>query len=237
MILDEVLAVGDIAFQKKCLDKMKETAQKTGKTVLYVSHNMNTIRQLCERCIVMNYGRIIFDGNVEEAIALYLGMTAKNETYIDYKNIPRLEYLIDTKIKTVSSEYIDKENIQFSPDELMKVKVKWVNEEDIDNLCMRVEILKPDRTPIGTGVLYNFYSGRKGETGELTFSVELSDMVNGRYATNYVFFNMNQFGSGVNVDGVHGLDFEIVNFSEPLSWQSQVWGSLRFSGIKALDVK
>ena len=48
MIMDEVLAVGDMAFQKKCLDKMKSAVKESGKTVLYVSHNMNTIRQLCD---------------------------------------------------------------------------------------------------------------------------------------------------------------------------------------------
>ena len=59
MIMDEVLAVGDMAFQKKCLEKMREAAQIQGRTVLYVSHNMNTIRQLCSRCIVLSKGRVI----------------------------------------------------------------------------------------------------------------------------------------------------------------------------------
>ena len=59
MIMDEVLAVGDMAFQKKSLDKMRDAAKKEGRTVLYVSHNMNTIRQLCDRCIVLNKGTVI----------------------------------------------------------------------------------------------------------------------------------------------------------------------------------
>ena len=53
MIMDEVLAVGDMGFQKKCLDKMREAAKREGRTVLYVSHNMNTIRQLCDgSCVI-----------------------------------------------------------------------------------------------------------------------------------------------------------------------------------------
>ena len=71
MIMDEVLAVGDIAFQRKCLDKMGDVSREEGRTILYVSHNMETIRRLCDRCIVMDKGRIIFDGDVEEAIAVY----------------------------------------------------------------------------------------------------------------------------------------------------------------------
>ena len=71
IIMDEVLAVGDMAFQKKCIDKMREAAKQEGRTVLYVSHNMNTIRQLCDRCIVLDKGKIVFDGDVEEAISIY----------------------------------------------------------------------------------------------------------------------------------------------------------------------
>ena len=54
MIMDEVLAVGDMKFQKKCLTKMRQAARRDGKTVLYVSHNMATIRDLCDRCIVLD---------------------------------------------------------------------------------------------------------------------------------------------------------------------------------------
>ena len=75
MIMDEVLAVGDMAFQKKCLDKMREAAKKEGRTVLYVSHNMNTIRQLCDRCVVLDKGKIVFEGDVEEAKLCY-GLSA-----------------------------------------------------------------------------------------------------------------------------------------------------------------
>lgn len=71
MIMDEVLAVGDMAFQKKCLERMHSAAKVEGRTVLYVSHNMDTIRNLCDRCVVLSSGKIIFDGGVEEGITVY----------------------------------------------------------------------------------------------------------------------------------------------------------------------
>ncbi|MBP5467541.1 MAG: ABC transporter ATP-binding protein [Clostridia bacterium] len=74
MIMDEVLAVGDLAFQRKCLDKMGDVSREENRTILYVSHNMDTIRRLCDRCIVLEKDRIVFDGNVEKAIDLYSGM-------------------------------------------------------------------------------------------------------------------------------------------------------------------
>ena len=73
MIMDEVLAVGDMAFQKKCLEKMSDVSNSEGRTILYVSHNMSTIRQLCSRCVVLNHGEVIFDGGVEEGIDVYSG--------------------------------------------------------------------------------------------------------------------------------------------------------------------
>ena len=71
-LMDEVLAVGDMMFQKKCLRKMREISEDGQKTILYVSHNMQTIRELCGRSIVLAEGRIIHDGDVNEGIRLYM---------------------------------------------------------------------------------------------------------------------------------------------------------------------
>ena len=74
LIVDEVLAVGDAEFQKKCLGKMKEAAAGQGRTVLFVSHNMSAVSALCHRGIVLHRGRLHFDGLVEDALARYLGL-------------------------------------------------------------------------------------------------------------------------------------------------------------------
>ena len=71
LIVDEVLAVGDIAFQQKCLGKMKDVAEQ-GRTVLFVSHNMASVRSLCTRGILLTQGRVELDGGVDEAIRAYL---------------------------------------------------------------------------------------------------------------------------------------------------------------------
>jgi len=72
LLMDEVLAVGDMHFQKKCLDKMTQLSNDEQKTILYVSHNMETIRTLCNRCIVLEKGHLVFDGEPEEAIGVML---------------------------------------------------------------------------------------------------------------------------------------------------------------------
>jgi lipopolysaccharide transport system ATP-binding protein len=71
LIMDEVLAVGDAAFQQKCLRKMGEVAEE-GRTVLFVSHNMAAVKHLCRRSIVLAGGRVIFDGPSDEGARIYL---------------------------------------------------------------------------------------------------------------------------------------------------------------------
>lgn len=71
LIVDEVLAVGDAEFQKKCLGRMKDVSVNDGRTVLFVSHNMAAVKQLCTTGIVMRHGGLVFDGNAIEAVNYY----------------------------------------------------------------------------------------------------------------------------------------------------------------------
>jgi lipopolysaccharide transport system ATP-binding protein len=72
LIVDEVLAVGDAAFQSKCLGKMKEATRSEGRTVLFVSHNMGAIQSLCDRGIVLSRGGVAFEGEAQQAVSHYL---------------------------------------------------------------------------------------------------------------------------------------------------------------------
>ncbi|WP_169972668.1 ABC transporter ATP-binding protein [Tautonia rosea] len=80
LIIDEVLAVGDVEFQNKCMGKMQQLSDTSGgaRTVLFVSHNMNAINRLCTRGIVMNQGGVHYDGPVEDAVRAYMDLNVKN---------------------------------------------------------------------------------------------------------------------------------------------------------------
>ena len=71
LIVDEVLAVGDAAFQKKCISKMQDVG-KSGRTILFVSHNMPAVKALCTRAILMNEGRLVMDGDPHDVISAYI---------------------------------------------------------------------------------------------------------------------------------------------------------------------
>src|SRR5215467_7030591 len=72
LIVDEVLAVGDVRFQKKCLGKMQDVSKNQGRTVLFVSHNMDAIQRLCSRCLMLEDGQLIVNGSTPSAVARYL---------------------------------------------------------------------------------------------------------------------------------------------------------------------
>lgn len=78
LVVDEVLAVGDAEFQKQAIGKMKDVSQGGGRTVLFVSHNMGSIRSLCTRSIVLDKGSVVFEGETEEAINYYLNSNTIN---------------------------------------------------------------------------------------------------------------------------------------------------------------
>jgi len=80
LIVDEVLAVGDIKFQKKAINKMKNVSTDFGRTVLFVSHNLDMIKQLCSRCIIMEKGKKILDGRTLEVLNNYQGYISKLST-------------------------------------------------------------------------------------------------------------------------------------------------------------
>jgi len=79
LIVDEVLAVGDAEFQKKCLGKMGDVSKGEGRTVLFVSHNMNSIATLCNKGILLNKGKIELNGSASECVSLYLSENKTNK--------------------------------------------------------------------------------------------------------------------------------------------------------------
>ncbi|NJR62964.1 MAG: ABC transporter ATP-binding protein [Cyanobacteria bacterium CRU_2_1] len=92
LVVDEVLAVGDAQFQSKCLGKMKDVAH-SGRTILFVSHNMAAIRQLCNSAILLDQGRLSFRGSTEEGVARYLKVAQTGGGYRGSVNVHGLELL------------------------------------------------------------------------------------------------------------------------------------------------
>ncbi len=119
LIVDEVLAVGDAAFQKKCLGKIGNFAH-AGRTVLFVSHNLDTVRSLCERCVWMKGGNVYKDGNVDDVAEAYFGEMIANQS--QYLSNP--EYGLTIKKVVLKNDMGDR-RIEFSPGEDLTVQIAY----------------------------------------------------------------------------------------------------------------
>lgn len=142
LIVDEVLAVGDANFQKKCLGKMNEISAE-GRTVLFVSHNITAMRRLCSRAIVINDGRVIADGPTGEALRTYNDlMREKNvdeETNIDKRMARACCAVRFTGVSVEDGR--GNEKLDFMPGDLIRIEVSYRVFETVPDLCIFVALL------------------------------------------------------------------------------------------------
>lgn len=129
LIVDEVLAVGDAQFQKKCLGKMEEAAAKEGKTVIIVSHNLPVINNLCSRCILINKGEIIIDGSVSESIEGYLSGPDIVNSAIRWENLEDAPGNDVVRLKSVRISQDDSSFLtsDFDISKEISVEIEYVN--------------------------------------------------------------------------------------------------------------
>lgn len=224
LLMDEVLAVGDMAFQKKCIDKMLDVAKHSGRTIVYVSHNMNTVRQLCKRCAVMRKGKIVFDGDTEKAIELYLN-TANDELllYNDYSKTYRPDYFTE-KVRMLDLQILNRENLVIRDGETIDFRVRFLANEDVDGLCLRMMVHNSDQNPIASAVATKFVNCRKGESFAAEFSMDVSWLAGGRYKILMVAYETDDLGSVFDADAVWpAFTFDREKKSQ-LDWKSRYYG-------------
>ena len=232
MIMDEVLAVGDMAFQKKCLNKMRDAAKKEGRTVLYVSHNMNTIRQLCDRCVVLDKGKVVFDGEVEDAISMYMKTNDDCRTSYDYTDVPRSPYET-RKFQLLGLDMLQlKENKVFKGARLNFVMHCRTN-QDVEEIGLRFEIFYLDGTVAGTVFMNKPVTAHKGELIDLYLCLPTNNLAPGKYTAVALAYERDEYGNQVGVDRVApAMCFEISTAENTnLIGLHQYWGHVHFDDM------
>lgn len=127
LIIDEVLAVGDAEFQKKCLGKMKDVAGE-GRTVIFVSHDLAAVKQLCNRGILVDKGKVLNEGTIEQIITQYLSVVSEESKYVPEK----LKLNNDVCIRSIEllNQFNIEENI-FKISEPIRIKFNFqINTEE-----------------------------------------------------------------------------------------------------------
>ncbi len=231
MIMDEVLAVGDMAFQKKCLDKMREAANKDGRTVLYVSHNMNTIRQLCDRCIVLDKGKIIFTGKVEEAISIYMEHSNECKTIYDYSKLERPKY-VTKKLQMLGLKILNKEKNYFANGEDIHFVLSCKALKNAERIKLRFEICYVDGSIVGTTFSDKAVSEKEGNYFDLHMSLPTRNIPEGKYYAAALLYEYDEFGNQIVVDRVEpAITFEVESDNTELIWLHQWWGHVKFDDV------
>lgn len=140
LIVDEVLAVGDAQFQKKCLGKMEDVSLKEGRTVLFVSHNMGMIGNLCNEGVLINKGQVEINGNINDVMNCYISKNnhASNFNYsVSDEHLKNKINYFNT-INLVNSK--DEATSDFSLDENIRIRFSFTLNEVIPNVLIGIGI-------------------------------------------------------------------------------------------------
>ena len=137
LVVDEVLAVGDISFQKKCIGKMKDISEGEGRTILFVSHNMGSISSLCNRTILLQNGQIFKEGGTSEVVAFYFNNGSGGFSFVDYTKLKHTymdEYTELLRAIICNSDGIILDRV--SIDESFFVKMTYKVKKKINGKCV-----------------------------------------------------------------------------------------------------
>ena len=230
IIMDEVLAVGDLAFQKKCLEKMSDTAKKDGRTVLYVSHNMNTIRNLCARCIVLDKGQIIYDGETEQAIAIYMNQSIK-EGSVDMNLLQKSHSGkgIDTGIQMEHLTLLNKEIPVYTKDETLSMLLTLQVTKPIENLFFRLTLRTDTDVGLGTGWSEKIPELHPGQT-KILLSMTLNTLAKGCFYSSIGIYHKDPSGSQQMLDHITRA-FKLEITESPL-WNIRAHGYIHLPELK-----
>ena len=237
MIMDEVLAVGDMAFQKKCLDKMRDAAKKEGRTVLYDSHNMNTIRQLCDRCIVLDKGKVVFEGDVEAAIDLYMQNNWEDLVELDLTDTPFRAKHRQGLAQIVYLRLLDKKSATYTTEENVKFVIDVVSKRAFSNINLRDELRYGDNLPVGTVPIIPL--GEFAEKDKKSFIIDFNPigLTTGKFRVDLVLFEIDEFGNSFDLELLlPAFRFEVQENTD-IIWNTSSWGHIRFPSIVAQAIK
>lgn len=159
LIVDEVLAVGDAEFQSKCLGKMQDVSKSSGRTVLFVSHNMGAVKRLCPNSILLDNGKIVKTGQTTEVIDSYLDSGSEFERLIHWSESdrPRTHEVVLNSISIVDEKGRIDSILATGSD--LRIEIDYTLLKDIKNLRISATVTNIDGTDVFSTSDYLFQPG------------------------------------------------------------------------------
>ena len=245
MIMDEVLAVGDAKFQNKCLGKMGDEASSNNRTILYVSHNMSTIQRLCTRVIVLDHGKVVYDGDTAGGVARYLSVNREEDTVSYLEDVER-NRSCKMGVKMLKAWYPGKENSMFMQNDKIKFCLQWKTNKDLYNVVLRVYLNHMTSNPVGfTSVPFGDCKAR--QVHETEVELDLNNVIPGSYYIGCEFHEIDSAGANTWHDYVQNmLQLEVLENREitlgaadhtnKIPWNHNMWGSIRIPTEMTEDI-
>ena len=234
VIMDEVLAVGDVNFQNKCIDRMKQLAEDEGRTILYVSHNMSTVKKLCDRCLVLSHGEVALIGKTEEAIAIYLNEDNLISTFFDVSSVER-DHKCNLRHVIQNVELLNSNDGVYFYKDIIRFRVQWQSENDSDNVQMKMLILTNNLDVAGIafcGELHHI----KG-INSTVFELDTQYLIPGRYTVAFKVYDEDNNGNVSYYDQCRAMAFVVEHNSKSnhlRSWYSD-WGNTVLPCIRIVN--
>jgi lipopolysaccharide transport system ATP-binding protein len=147
LLIDEVLAVGDMEFQKKCLGKMEEVSRQHGRTILFVSHNMNQLKHLCNTAVLLDQGKISFYGDTADAIKKYSESIYIHKNYIWQNNDAAKEFSL-TEVAMKNKNGIISRPVKAGEDFFIEISI--AARQSISNSIISVRFTNQENVPVYT---------------------------------------------------------------------------------------
>jgi lipopolysaccharide transport system ATP-binding protein len=235
LIVDEVLAVGDAQFQKKCLGKM-EAVGKEGRTIIFVSHSMGAITTLCDKVVFLEKGKVRDIGEVNKVANIYLSELFDNSASdLSQLRLPGMgKEILFSDIQLVSD---NESNLLFG--ENLKFMLTIRSSINMSNLIIGVSLYNNSGSCVGSLLTENIFSIRSNE--EISVSVKMlnTNLAPGSY---YASFGLGQKDTQMQFDGVVGKPhFQILPISaeklQSISNWNSTWGNICFRESEMIVVK
>ncbi len=244
LIIDEVLAVGDMEFQNKCLGKIKDISSE-GRTVLFVSHNMGSVQNLCSRGIVLNNGEILFDGSSYDAVNAYVANSINFNTsnFMEIQEVHRNNGVF-REIEIKSLELI--ENFQFNQyatNDTITIELVLYGNQSVEDFRIAFGIYSLQEVGVASHFSEPKFSIKKGEEKKIRLKIINHQLAKGQYYFNFAI------GKGNEETGVREFDlvmktlfFEISYTDSSHSkgiilWDNQGWGNINLQHVEAIEIK
>ena len=173
LLIDEVLAVGDEAFQRKCFSRIEELKDK-GRTIVFVSHDLDAVRRLCQRVLIMDKGRIVFDGEPEGAIGRYRALGGREYPAEKTRSIE----ITDIYLENASGDSVD----SFKTGEELKVVIDYLAHEQVKDPVFGIGIYSKDSYLVGPNTRDDKYAiDDPGLCGRVVYRLASIPFVEGDY--------------------------------------------------------